>query len=158
VVHARGGDNLAPLGPELLEGEERVPVDAARREQVGDRVTERGRRDRHRCVHRREQVDLDVAADAPPAEEGLREESSLVGGGGAREGQLRDEDPDDALLEVRERRVDPPAPLGAVEVEGHLVEAVHGLRGQLGAGRHHQRAVLEIIGGARRDTRHPTSP
>ena len=38
VRAAVGGDDLVRLGSKLLEGEERVVVDAARREQVCDRV------------------------------------------------------------------------------------------------------------------------
>ena len=41
VRAAIGGNDLARLGPELLEREQRVVVDAARGEHVGDRVAER---------------------------------------------------------------------------------------------------------------------
>jgi len=58
-----GGDDLARLRAKLLEGEERVVVDAARREYVGDRVADPRWGDRHRRVLAAEEVDLDVAPD-----------------------------------------------------------------------------------------------
>ena len=86
---AIGGHDLARLGSKLLEGEQWVVVDAARGEHVGDRVAERGRRDGHRRVLGREEVDLDVPAYPLPADERLCEERGLVGGGGALERHVK---------------------------------------------------------------------
>ena len=103
-------------------------------------------RDGHRRVLRREEVDLDVAPDPLPADERLREERGLVGGGGTLEGHRRDQDPHDALGEVLKRGVDPVATLRGVEVVGHLVEAAHRLGRELGTERDDERVVVEVSG------------
>jgi hypothetical protein len=123
-----------------------VVVDAARSEQIGDRLAECGGRDGHRRVLGREQVELHVAADSAPADERLREEGGLVRCGGALERHRRDEDPDDALTEVLKRSVDSRAPLRGVEVEGHLVETRHCFGCEQGSERHDQRVVAELAG------------
>ena len=144
-----GVDDLARLGSKLLEREQRVVVDAARGQHVGDRVAERGGRDGHRGVLGCEEVDLDVPPDPLPADERLGEEGGLVGGGGALVRQLRDQDRHHAFAEVREGGVDPGAAFRGVEVVGHLVEAGDRLGCEPSAQRDDERVVGEVAG--RRD-------
>jgi hypothetical protein len=124
---AVGGDDLARLGPKIREREQRVEVDDARGQHVGDLVADRGRGDRHRYVLRGEEVDLHLAADPLASDERLRQEGGFVGRGRALERHRRDQDPDRSFAEVFERGADPRTAIGGVEVVGHLLEARHRL-------------------------------
>ena len=89
-------------------------------------------------------MDLNVAADALPTQKRLRQERRLVGRSGALERHRRDQNPDHALGEILQRRVDAIAPVRGVEVEGHFVEAGHRFPRKLGTQRDDQRVVVEV--------------